>query len=105
MVVQLLQTNTFCFIYMLSYPNLTENNVNVWFYRMECFPFFYIKTIQYTWGELAVLVIVSLYQSSLVQPSVTSADNEEEHSQALFITRHQLVQLAPSSLLSPPAFI
>lgn len=58
-----------------------------------------------TWGGLAVLAIVSLIQYSLVQPSVNSPDNEEEHSQALFIICHQSVHLAPRSLLSPPAFI
>lgn len=52
-----------------------------------------------------MLAIVSLIQSSLVQSSVTSPDNEEEHSQALFIICHQSVHLAPRSLLSPPAFI
>lgn len=68
--------------------------------------FFYINMIiQDTWGGLAMLGIVSLIQSSLARFSVTSPDNEEEHSQALFIICHQSLHLDPRSLLSPPAFI
>lgn len=55
------------------------------------------------WGHVSRAGSVGHCCRFPVQSSATSSDNEEEHSQALFIICHQSVPLAAGSLLSPPA--